>query len=296
MRLSITGSFSLEGLWTEPSDEPLKTTIRYRLLTYEQVIKYRNRSLSPDDLTTNIFAINNCILGDQQIDELTDTRGIKDFLRLMEVSYFNLLIEEMLKDSMLTTEEFRRLEFIVYYLNWKADEHSRRTSYDCTQCRKYKFLDSRMCYLESPTFKLPDIKVIFDDNDHPITDPNEEEVDTDEEKVMKMLNDLSVIHKGAASFEIFQEHFFNMWEGNKKVELCPEAFKIHSENLAELFEMEARCSEYNIFPFEGGQFNQVALIIEAFDAIRSGRNTFHSKKMEEVRRKNTASPPPARKK
>jgi hypothetical protein len=285
MRLSITGSFSLEGLWSEPSDEPLKTSIGYQLLTYGQIIKYRNRLLSPEDLISNVHSIYNCIYKNKQITELKDRNDILDFLLLMDSSLYNELIEEMLRDSILSTEEYRKLEFIVYYLNWKADEHSRRTSYDCNACRKYKFIDSRYCYLEHSTFKLPELNVVInDDTGERTLDNNENEVDTDETQLIEVLNELTLVNKDLSIFEIFQKYFFSMMEGSKRVELCPEAIKIHSENLAEMFEMEARCHEYHIFPFEGGQLDQTALLVEAFDAIRSGRNTFHSKKMDEVSR------------
>jgi len=66
------------------------------------------------------------------------------------------------------------------------------------------------------------------------------------------------------------------------MEVCPEAIKIKAEYLAELFEMEARAQEYNVFPFDGNQMNQPAIVLEAFDAIRTARNTFHSKKMQEM--------------
>jgi len=286
MRLSITGSFSLEGLWEEPSDEPLKTSIAYRLLTYEQVIKYRNRLLSPEDLKTNVHTIYNCIYEEKQRTELSNPNDVHNFLLLLESQIYDSLIEEMLRDSMLSVEEYRKLEFIVFYLNWKADEHSRRTSYDCNACRKYDFISTRFCYLDHETFKLPDLKVTTSDTGEKILDSDETEKDTDEKDLMEMLNELSLVNKDLSIFEIFQKYFFNMMEGNKRIELCPEAIKIHSENLAEMFEMEARCHEYHIFPFAGGQFDQTALLVEAFDAIRSGRNNFHSKKMEEVQKSN----------
>jgi len=288
MRLSITGSFSLEGLWTEPSDEPLKTSIAYQLLTYDQVIKYRNRLLSPDDLKKNVRTIYNCIYSNEQRSILENPKDIHNFLLLMDSSNYNSLIEEMLIDSMLSNEEYRKLEFIVFYLNWKADEHSRRTSYDCNACRKYNFISTRYCYLDHETFELPDLKVITDDETgERKLDPDETSKDTNETELIEMLNELSLVNKDLSTFEIFQKYFFSMMEGSKKIELCPEAIKIHSENLAEMFEMESRCHEYHIFPFEGGQLDQTALLVEAFDAIRSGRNTFHSKKMDEVRRSNT---------
>jgi len=290
MRLSITGSFSLEGQWTEPTEEPLKTSIKYQLLTYSQVIKYRNRLLSPADLGTNVHAIYNCIYNGKQFVEL-DKESVHDFLLIMDTSLYNSLIEEMLRDSMLSVEEYRKLEFIVYYLNWKADEHSRRTSYDCNACRKYNFLKTRYCYLEETSFKLPDLIVTEEpETGEKILDKERElnDKDTTESELFEVLNELSLIHKNMSAFEIFIMYFGSMMENGVKIELCPEALKIHSENLAEMFEMESRCHEYHVFPFEGGQFDQTALLIEAFDAIRSGRNTFHSKKMEEVTRKNAS--------
>lgn len=287
MRLSITGSFSLEGLWTEPSDEPLKTSIAYRLLNYNQVIKYRNRLLTPTDLGSNVHTIYNCIYDEKQKLELNNPNEIRNFLLLMESNIYNNLIEEMLRDSMLSIEEYRKLEFIVYYLNWKADEHSRRTSYDCNACRKYNFLKTRYCYLEKSEFELPYLKVITDDETgENKLDPDETSRNTTEVDFIEMLNELSLVNKDLSTFEIFMKYFGSMMDEGKKVELCPEAIKVHSENLAEMFEMESRCHEYHIFPFEGGQLDQIALLIEAFDAVRAGRNTFHSKKMEEVRQSN----------
>ena len=287
MRQSITGSFSLEGLWTESTDEPLKTSIGYQLLTYSQIIKYRNRLLSPVDITSNIDAIYNCIYKKEQRSSLKKSEEINNFLEMMETQLYNDLIEEMLRDSMLTTEEYRKLEFIVYYLNWKADEHSRRTSYDCNACKKYDFIKTRYCYLEQSTFDLPDLKVIIDEETgERKLDKNEDSREVSESELIEMLNDLSLINKDLSTFEIFLKYFGKMYDDKIKqpVELCPEAIKMHSENLAEMFEMESRCHEYHVFPFEGGQFDQTALLIEAFDAIRSGRNTFHSKKSEEVAR------------
>ncbi|MCK5506328.1 MAG: hypothetical protein KAJ10_14285 [Thermodesulfovibrionia bacterium] len=283
MRLSITGSFSLEGLWTEPSDEPLKTSISYQLLTYAQLIKYRNRMLLAGDIVSNIRSINNCIYNNVQVAVLDKKDDIINFLEMIETGLYDKLIEEMLKDSMLSREETRKLEFIVFYLHWKADVTSRKTSYDCDACRRWDFIKTRYCYLENNVLDLPNLRVVTDEvTGERVLDKNEDSKEITETELLEMLNELSEVNKDLSTFEIFMKYFFGMMDEGKRVELCPEAIKIHSENLAEMFEMEARCHEYNIFPFAGGQFDQTALLVEAFDAIRSGRNAFASKKSEEL--------------
>ena len=293
MRLSLTGTFSLMGLWTEESNEPLKTSIQYDLLTYDQLIKLRNGILYPAQIAPSIRTIYNCIIRDMELGVVTSKKDILWFLENME-SQFNLLMQEMVKDSVLSVEEYRKLEFIVYYLNWKADETSRRTSYNCDNCRKWKFLDTRYCYLENPLQDLPKLVIIEDEETgerklDKSYDNQSEEISMDD--MLKVLNELSSIHKDLSTFEIFRMYFDRMMEGSKMIELCPEAIKIKSENLAEMFEMEARCSEYHVFPFPGGQMQQPAILIEAFDAIRTGRNIFHSKKMEEVRGSSRSKAP-----
>jgi hypothetical protein len=287
MRLSLTGSLSFEGRWIEDSEEPLKTSISYRLLNYGQLITYRNQNLGLEDVISNIICINNCIIRDEQFKTVTDSDQIEFFLGNMESNQFNSLLEEMLRDSFLTIEEYRRLEFIVYYLNWKADETSRRTSYNCDECRKFDFIKSRYCYLETTTADLPQLSIGIDEVTGAKSIQEDDSKPTTEEEFLNMLNELSSINRELSIFEISLKYFGKMHDdkiGN--VELCPEAIKIHAENLAEMFEMEARCSEYSLFPFGGGQVDQPAILIEAFDAIRTGRNTFGSKKAQELRSKN----------
>jgi len=284
MRISATSRLSFEGYWTEESDQSLKTKVFYKLMSYAQLIKTRGGNITPDDIASNVTRITNCYLREIYYPELEEKKLIKYFVNSMQKDYYELLLNEMIDDSFLKIDEHRRLEFIVYYLNWKADEFSRRQSYDCDQCRKFDFIDSRYCYLEDDEYELPSYEVTT--NEHGSKDL----VESDSKlysipQYLEMLNELTIVNQELSVFEISQKYFTNMMDDampGKRIELCPEAIKIKSEHLAELFEMEARCSEYGIFPFDGGQFNQPALLVEAFDAIRAGRNMFHSKKMKEV--------------
>jgi len=46
--------------------------------------------------------------------------------------------------------------------------------------------------------------------------------------------------------------------------------------------MEERAEKYGIFPFEGGQLDQPAVLMEAFDIIRSATVQFERDRMAEV--------------
>jgi len=285
MRSSLNRSLSFEGTWIEDSNDPLKTSVRYRLFNYGHLIRYRNGSLNHEDVAKLIIEVSNAGL-DDSIYPFYDYENILTWLKGIDADDYSLILKEMLDDSFLKIEEFRRLEFIIYYLNWKSDEHTRRMSYNCDDCRKFDYLKSRFCYLEESEFELPVIGVKELDDGTKEFDNSGENKLISEVDYLKMLNEVTSV-KQASIFELSNQYYGKLLDDSGKyMEVCPEAFKINSENLAELFEMESRCHEYGIYPFDGGQLDQPALLVEAFDAIRMGRNTFHSKKMDDMSRSN----------
>lgn len=284
MRSSVLNRLSFEGYWTDTSQDSIKTRINYNLLTYGQLVKIRAQGISTDDVLNRVSSIENVYVEEEFNSEVKSVLIIEDFIKNLESDDYNLLCEEMISDSTLSKVEFRKLEFIVYYLNWKADEHTRRINYNCNDCRKYDYLSGRYCYLEQDEFDLP----IYEVNELGSGEYKVTEVGSKNKTYEDLLEDvdlLSLRHNDFSSFEIWLHYFSSMEDldrPGRRIEVCPEALKIKVESLAELFEMEARASEYHVLPFSGSQIEQPSLVIEAFDAVRAGRNLFHSKKMKDI--------------
>ena len=288
MRLSISKRLSFEGTWQEESPQDfLKTKFNYKLFDYGQLVNIRTFGVDLNEIVKSIKSIENIEWYGDYYNKIEDKKLIKEIIENLDITIVSELSEEMLKDSTLSESEFRKLEYITYYLNWKADEFSRRKSYSCNDCRKFHFLDTRLCYLEESEFELPILKVVEKENDERIIEEDGVKM-TDIDEFLQLLDELTLKHPDLSTFEVGVNYFSRLEVDGKKgyIELCPEAIRIKSNYLAEIFEMETRTSEYHVFPFGGSQIDQPALIIEAFDAIRMGRNMFHSQKMKEVSNKS----------
>lgn len=288
MRSSIFRGLSFEGFWQEETPQDLiQSKISYKLYSYGQLVKIRSSGIDLDEIVNCITSLENFEHNGVFIKGSEDREIIKFIIKGLDNELFNSLSEEIIQDSVLSSSEFRKLEYITYYLNWKADEFSRRKSYNCNDCRKYNFIKDRFCYLEEEEFELPDLTVEEDELGNKVIVEKEPEL-KDVDGFLDLVNELTVKEPDLSSFEVGLKYFSHLTLDEKpgiRFELCPEAIKVKSEYLAELFEMEARASEYHVLPFPGSQLDQPALIVEAFDAIRMGRNLFHSQKMRDIAKK-----------
>lgn len=275
---------SLEGSWEDPSNDLIKTRVHYKLLNYGQLLKIRSDPAS-DKILDNIFLIENMEIDGILKEEIVEDE-IKKALKLFNTIDYTALINTMLEDSILSKDEYLLLDYLTYYLNWKADEHTRKISYNCDKCKKFNYIDSRFCYLEAEEIELPHFKIEENEGVKTLIDSGSK-LKTDKE-FLQSLSDLTWKEPELSLFQIGLKYFSSISmdeKPGKNFEVCPEAFKVKAEILAELFEMESRTSEYHVLPFKGSQVDQPSLVLEAFDIIRGSRNLFHAQKIKEISKK-----------
>jgi len=132
MRDSLFGvGLSFDGVWLEESSDPIRTKIFYRLLTYKQLIRYRNKALEKEDYSRIIFRIDNVEVEGNILEQITNKKVIQEVIsEYLSSDQFENLWTEIIQDSVLSRIEYRKLQFITYYLNWKADELTRRKNYE----------------------------------------------------------------------------------------------------------------------------------------------------------------------
>lgn len=276
----------MEGYWTEESipQELITTIVNYRFFTYLELLKIRAIGITSKILLNCINSIENFQLYGIKYKTTEDKKIIKDFLDSISIEVFNSVSEELTKDSLLSLAEYRKLEYITYYLSWKADEFTRRKAYNCDECKKFNYIDGRFCFLENEEYELPDF--VVKENEEGIKELIEEKsVLMTADNFLERLDELALKEPELPIFEIGLKYYGQIQDDQKpniQMEVCPEAIKNIAEGLTELFEMEARAGEYHVLPFNTSQVDQPAIVIEAFDAIRGGRNLFHSKKMRDI--------------
>lgn len=148
--------------------------------------------------------------------------------------------------------------------------------FDCELCKKQKWQEKRVCFLveDRVYFEIPIIEWVAG---KAVNTRQYRRVGVNIDQFYELLVEFREYSPGMPLAEILDKHFRDV---------CPKSILDYS--LMDFLEIESFCKEYGCTPFEGSMFTQPNFVVQAFNIIRATRNSYESRRQQEMKQKMEA--------